>query len=70
MTMPQGQKVPVTLTFSDYRNVDGIELPFAIDEERESFPVQTIAIYTEKIELNVPVDEAAFTPPAPAETRP
>jgi hypothetical protein len=51
-------------------DVDGIELPFAIDEERESFPVQTIAIYTEKIELNVPVEEAAFTPPAAAETKP
>jgi hypothetical protein len=63
LTMPQGQAVPVTLTFGDYREVEGIMMPFAIDEERDAFPVQTIAIYVEKVELNVPVDPSAFEPP-------
>ena len=51
MTLPDG-KVPVIITFGDWRDVDGVKFPFAIDEERVSFPPQTFAIYTERIELN------------------
>ena len=65
MTLPQGNaRVEVVLTFSDYRDVAGLQFPFAIDEERNAFPVQTIAIYTDRIELDVPVDDAAFAKPA------
>ena len=49
MTLPDG-KVPVILTFGDWRDVEGVKFPFAIDEERVSFPPQTFAIYTERIE--------------------
>ena len=62
MTLPDG-KVPVILTFGDWRDVEGVKFPFAIDEERVSFPPQTFAIYTERIELNPPVDEAMFKMP-------
>ena len=62
LTLPSG-KVPVVITFSDWRDVDGVKFPFAIDEERDSFPPQTFAIYTERIELNPPVDEALFAMP-------
>jgi hypothetical protein len=65
MTLPQGNtRAEVVLTFSDYRDVGGLKFPFAIDEERNAFPVQTIAIYTERIELDVPVDDAIFAKPA------
>jgi hypothetical protein len=65
MTLPQGNtRAEVVLTFSDYRDVGGLKFPFAIDEERNAFPVQTIAIYTERIELDVPVDDAVFARPA------
>ena len=62
MTLPDG-KVPVILTFGDWRDVDGVKFPFAIDEERVSFPPQTFAIYTDRIELNPTVDAALFTMP-------
>jgi hypothetical protein len=63
MTLPQAGKVPVILTFSDWRDVEGVKFPFAIDEERNSFPPQTFAIYTERIELNPPVDDGVFAMP-------
>jgi hypothetical protein len=62
MTLPDG-KVPVILTFGDWREVEGVKFPFAIDEERVSFPPQTFAIYTERIELNPTVDDAMFAMP-------
>ena len=62
MTLPNGP-VPIIITFSDWRDVEGIRFPFAIDEERNSFPPQTFAIYTEKVELNPPVEDAFFAKP-------
>jgi hypothetical protein len=62
ITLPQG-KVPLILTFSDWREVEGVKFPFAIDEERVSFPPQTFAIYTERVEINPPVDDAMFAMP-------
>jgi hypothetical protein len=65
MTLPPGtDKAEVVLSFSDYRDVNGLKFPYAIDEERSAFPVQTLAIYTEKIELDVPVQDSAFEKPA------
>lgn len=64
ITLPQAGKVPVILTFSDWREVDGLMFPFAIDEERQSFPPQTYAIYTERIEVNPRLDDAQFRMPS------
>jgi len=48
-------------TYSDWRDVNGVKFPFAVDEERTGGPItQSFAVYTEKIEANVPVDDAAF----------
>ena len=63
MTLPDG-KVPVILTFSEWRDVEGVKFPFAIDEERNSFPPQTFAIYTERIEINPAVDDGVFAMPS------
>ena len=62
-TQPNNQKVPVILDFSDWREVNGVKFPFAIDEDR-SAPGQTYAIYIESIEVNVPIEAAKFAPPA------
>jgi len=62
LTLPSG-KVPVVITFADWRDVEGVRFPFAIDEERDSFPPQTFAIYTERVELNPPLDDAFFAMP-------
>lgn len=60
--LPNGQSVPFILDFSDWREVGGVLFPFAMDEDREAMG-QTYAIYVESIEINVPVDANAFTPP-------
>ncbi len=46
---------------SDYRDVDGVKLPFSI---KAVTPVQTIQIALSKIETNKPVDDALFVKPA------
>lgn len=54
-----------TLVFSDYRDVQGVKFPFSIDEERtdDRRITQSFAIYTETIEVNVPMEDALFAPP-------
>ena len=68
MTLPSG-KVPLVITFADWRDVNGVKFPFAIDEERDSYPPQTFAIYTERIELNPAVEDQFFAMPQAAATR-
>jgi hypothetical protein len=56
-----------TVVFSDWRDVNGVKFPFSVDEERTGGPItQSFAIYTRTIEVNVPMDDALFAPPAPA----
>lgn len=61
--LPNNKPVAITLDFSDWRKVAGVMFPFAIDEDRDA-PGQTYAIYVDRIEVNVPIDPARFTPPA------
>ena len=64
MLMPDGKPIPVIITFADWKDVQGVKFPFAIDEERNSFPPQTFAIYTERVEINPAVDDALFAMPS------
>ena len=53
------------IDFGNYREVDGVKFAHDITEERTGKePVQSLVTYTEKIELNVPMDDAIFAPPA------
>jgi hypothetical protein len=53
------------VVFSDWREVNGVKFPFSVDEERTGGGVtQSFAVYTEKIEVNVPIDDALFAAPA------
>jgi hypothetical protein len=55
----------VSFTFSDWKDVEGIKFPFAIDEERTGGGItQSFATFTDKIELNVPIDDALFAMPS------
>jgi hypothetical protein len=55
----------MTVVFADYRDVNGVKFPFSIDEERvERGITQSFAHYTDKIEVNVPMEDSLFTPPA------
>jgi hypothetical protein len=54
----------VVVDFAGWRDVDGVKFPFDITEERTSkAPVQTLVTYTEKIELDVPMDDSLFSAP-------
>jgi photosynthetic reaction center cytochrome c subunit len=59
-------RVPTQIDFADYREVDGIKLPFRITyawlDGRDS-------IMLNEIRTNVPVDEAKFGRPAPVKPR-
>lgn len=61
-TLPNNTKVKMILDFADWRDVNGVKFPFAIDEDRDAMG-QTYAIYVESIEVNVPIDAAKFAPP-------
>jgi hypothetical protein len=56
------RRVAMTIAFADWREVNGVKFPFAIDDERDA-PGQTYVIYTKKIEANVPVDDSIFGKP-------
>jgi hypothetical protein len=56
------RRIATTITFGDWREVGGVKFPFAIEEERDA-PGQTFVFYTNKIEVNVPVDDALFVMP-------
>jgi hypothetical protein len=61
--VPQlGQEIEQTTEFSDFRDVDGLKLPFTV---RASSSVQNFTISIGKIENNVAVDETLFAKPAP-----
>lgn len=54
---PEVGKVEQTTDLSDYRDVDGIKVPFGI---RNSSAVQTVTVKIDKVEHNVTVDPAMF----------
>jgi len=54
----------IVVDLGGWREVDGVKFPFDLQEERTSKePVQSFVTYTEKIELNVPMDDALFAGP-------
>ena len=57
-----------TTVFSDYREVNGVQFPFAVDVEQTGgpFPItQSFAHFTSRIEVNVPMEDSLFDPPSP-----
>jgi len=64
LTLPGNRRFDVTIDYSNWKNVNGVKFPFDINEERTSRePVQSFVTYTEKIEINVPMDDALFAIP-------
>lgn len=57
--------IPVTTTFGDYRSVDGVKFPFFQRTTNGTARYDVVARVT-KLENNVAVAAALFTPPAPA----
>lgn len=62
MDVPQiGQQIEQTTDFFDYREVDGIKIPFQL---KASSSVQNFSIAFRSIEHNVKIDAALFAKPA------
>jgi hypothetical protein len=64
LNLPGGRQFDVTIDFDNWRDVEGVKFPFDITEERTGKePVVNLVTYTEKIELNLPMDDALFATP-------
>jgi hypothetical protein len=60
--VPQvGREVEQTTEFLDYREVDGIKLPFRVTSTSS---IQNFTITVTKVEHNLRIDDALFTKPA------
>jgi hypothetical protein len=60
--VPQlGQEVEMTTEFLDFREVDGIKIPFGL---KTTSSVQNFTITLTKVEHNIQIDEALFSKPA------
>ena len=64
LTLPNGRR-DVVIDFANWRDVNGVKFPFDITEDRTGgqAPVQSLVVYTEKIEANVPMEDALFATP-------
>jgi hypothetical protein len=64
VTVPQlGTEVEQTTETSDFRDVDGVKVPFQI---KTSSTIQTVLITVTQVEQNKPIDAALFSKPAAA----
>ena len=61
----RGTEMDGETLFSDYKDVDGIMEPFAMESGAKGMPQKQKMTFT-KIELNVPIDDARFAVPANA----
>jgi hypothetical protein len=57
----------IVATFSDYRDIDGIQTPFRI---RQLMPVGEIIFTTTELKNNVPIDDAKFQKPSAVSPQP
>ena len=57
-----GSDVEVETVYEDYRNVEGLRLPFSITNSTGGATYQAVKV--DKYEINVPVDEKSFDMPA------
>ncbi|HVH50438.1 MAG TPA: hypothetical protein VM781_02130, partial [Candidatus Bathyarchaeia archaeon] len=53
---------PTQIGYADYRAADGVKIPYRWTIAR---PGNRFTIQVEKLEQNVPVDDARFVPPPP-----
>jgi len=56
---PQG-KIPLEVHLEDYREVDGLRLPFTV---RQVSPVFSVILKTEEVKHNVPIEGGKFAKP-------
>jgi outer membrane lipoprotein-sorting protein len=59
----EGQQVTVVSELSDYRDVDGLKMPFSVRQSINGTPLTELTI--DKVEVNVPIDDEIFKMPRP-----
>jgi len=64
----EGNEIESSMYMSDYQEVDGLIVPFAIETRQGDMTVTQIML--EAYEFDVPVDDAIFVMPAPQEAPP
>ncbi len=57
----EAEDSPLALTLEDYKDVDGVQVPFTI---RQESPGLSVVIKAQDVKQNVPVDDAKFAKPA------
>ena len=60
LTLPQVGELEQASDVSDFRDVDGVKVPFKVEV---SSPVQAFTVVLSKVEQNVPVDDKLFAKP-------
>jgi hypothetical protein len=64
LKLPGGRQFDVVIDFDNYKEIDGVKFPFDITEDRTGKePSLSYVTYTEKIEVNVAMDDAMFSAP-------
>ncbi len=67
LKLPPDRQLDFVMDFGGWRSVDGVMFPFDISEDRTGRePSVSYATYTERIELNVPMEDALFATPEAA----
>jgi hypothetical protein len=62
LNLPGDRQFNVVIDFDNYRDVGGVKFAHDINEERTGKePVQSLVSYTEKIELNLAMDDLMFS---------
>ncbi len=59
----EGRKMEVVNRIGDYREVDGVKLPHSFEAGAEGVPESQV-LHFDKIEVNVPIDDARFAMPS------
>jgi outer membrane lipoprotein-sorting protein len=64
VNLTSNRQAQVVVDFGGWRDVSGVKFPFDIAEERTGKgPVQSLVTYTDRIEVNVPIEDAMFATP-------
>jgi outer membrane lipoprotein-sorting protein len=69
-TVVQGAEVQMESKFADYREVQGVKLPFSIDQHAMDGQIPDQKITFQKVDMNIPVEDSLFTMPAAAGNAP
>jgi outer membrane lipoprotein-sorting protein len=65
----QGTPREVETVISDYRDIDGLKFPFAVQSGVKNEPDQQQKLTIHKVEINVPLDSSLFHMPSASETK-